>query len=227
LDFRWKYKIAVDVEATRQKALTMGYVANEMEGQSTKGTEYSLGIIEISGGQLTNLKVKVQIGAEKTQVYSPNHEIIIKVEGLLNELTVRLDDEKRLFSKEIRVEVQTLDYLKYRSELISTILRLQDESQKEYKRKIAYAELTFKGEELISRLDEIQQTEMETQRSKLQTLTDLGITGAKDKLDKFNKYMEIIKRWDTEYLSALPSDRESIDSRHREELNRLIVEGFL
>jgi hypothetical protein len=225
-DFRWKYQISVDVEATMEKARQLGFRVVEKTAFSTKGVEFPLGMIDISGKELDNLRTHIQITSNKTQVYSELPDAIDKVESLLNQITVKLIDEEQLFSKQTRIEIQTQDYLKHKSELISIILQLQDEAQRNYKRKIAYAELTFKGEDLSRRLDEIHHEEMEIQRSKLQAYVDLEISGSKDKLKKYNECMEIVERWNREYSSAQEAEKSKVNSQHKDELNRLILEGF-
>lgn len=226
---RWKYRIDIDVEETENRARARGFSVRPLEGQAAGKyrAEYPLGQIEIKDGELKTMNTNIVVGPHVTQVYKRDREIadIERIESILREIVVPAKDETKVFGKLAREEVPTIGGLELRQELISGILRLQEEEEVELKRRLAQARLNLKGEELRNRLDEVWKEEKDKISRRLQTWVKQGIPGAEERLDKFNEKVAVLNRWDAEVASAkTPEEKFEVTMKHRRELDREICD---
>jgi len=224
---RWKYRIDIDVEETESRARARGFRVRTLEGLATgKQSEYPLGQIEISGGALKAMNAKIVISPHVTQVYEKSEVWETEsIESILRDIAVPLEGETRVFSRETLIEVKTISLLELRRRLETEILRLQEEEEAKFERRQAQARLDLKGDELLERLSEIWEEEVNRKRSILEKWVAGKISGAKEKLDRFNELCAILDRWNAELaLAKGPIEKSEILMKHRRELDRMICD---
>jgi len=156
---RWKYEISSDVEATAERARQEGFSVVFLEGQPKGGgmEPYPLGIIKVQDGPFKALNAVVHIGPRRVQVYKYDREVldIEKIDAYLNKFVVRAGGEQKIFCKATRLAIQSLSMLRFRDELVSGILKRQDEQQNEFERERAEVSLNYSGKECEDRLEAI------------------------------------------------------------------------
>jgi hypothetical protein len=139
VSLRWRYRLHVDVEDTRDFSRSKGFSVRELEGQSrTFNDPYPLNQIEIKGADFGS-NVKVVVSPRSTQIYFSINNLpevkalenildnLDKVEQILNEITIFFPDESVRFGIETRRSVMTDGMLK-------TWFMLKEELNKGYER---------------------------------------------------------------------------------------------
>jgi hypothetical protein len=224
---RWKYHISSDVEATTERARQEGFSVVVHEGQPKGGRiePYPLGTITVRDGPFKALNVKVQIGPRRVQVYKYDREVpdFEKIDEYLNMFVVRVEGEQKVFCDKIRVDIQSISMIRFKDELISGILKRQDEQQNEYERERAKVRLNYSGKECEERLEAIWIDFRDRKRLFFQMSIEKGVSGMREMLAEFEEGCAVLDRLKTELEAAKDSSEENeiVTRYHREHLQRV------
>lgn len=235
MEIRWRFKINADVEETECLAVSKGFSARQLEGQSRTNDEpYPLNQVEITNWNFSS-DVKVVVSPTVTQVYFNVESIpkiaelenivmdLGKVEKILNEVVVFAEDETARFSMETEIPVMSIGMLKVQHMLKEETHRAFERLYELVLREVSIAPVFLIQGKIgyaMNRLDILSNELINFQRDLIKLAKDQGIAEA----DKWESELNEMTAKSKSFEAELASARSPIEFRHI--LDKYLIKAF-